>query len=319
VRESVSIPLSRGGELKGVLALPDPSTPEPLPGVIVLHEIFGEQPEILRVADRFAEHGYGALAPDLFSSGIRLACLTRAMVEMSRGGQGTICRAIEDSRSWLAARPEIDEQRLAVIGFCMGGGFALAFAATAPAGVRAAAVNYGAVPPKAQSLAGSCPIVASYGGRDRIMGSGAKRLRGHLERLGIEHDVKVYEQAGHSFMTDGHHPVGRIVFLPMRIGYEPRAPRMPGGACSTSSSASSPPRAPPLPPPPEGARLPEGRRPVRARHGSGRPPGPLHSRPRKAPSDHAPVGRVISRPTQTYANCGQTVLEDGQEICDNTT
>ena len=223
MRRAVSIPLSRGGELKGVLALPDPNSPAPLPGVIVLHEIFGEQPEMLEVADRFAARGYGALAPDLFSSGMRLACLTRAMVESSRGGEGTISRAIEDCRSWLAPRPEIDEQRLAVIGFCMGGGFALAFAATGPPGLRAAAVNYGAVPPKAEALAGSCPVVASYGGRDRVMGSGGERLRAHLEQLGIEHDVKVYEQAGHSFMTDGRHPVGRMVFLPMRIGYEPRA------------------------------------------------------------------------------------------------
>jgi len=223
VRTGVSIPLSHGGELKGVLALPAAESPQPLPGVIVLHEIFGEQPEILEVADRFAERGYGALAPDLFSSGIRLACLTRAMVESGRGGEGTISRAIEDSRSFLASRPEIDAERLAVIGFCLGGGFALTFAAGGPPGLRAAAVNYGAVPPKADALAGSCPIVASYGGRDRVMGSGAERLRRHLEQLGIEHDVKVYDQAGHSFMTNGHHPVGKMVFLPMRIGYEPRA------------------------------------------------------------------------------------------------
>jgi carboxymethylenebutenolidase len=223
VRKGVSIPLSRGGELKGVLALPDPSTPQPLPGVIVLHEAFGEQPEILEVADRFAEHGYGALAPDLFSFGIRLACLTRAMVESARGADGTISRAVEDCRSWLASRPEIDAERLAVIGFCMGGGFALTFAAGGPPGLRAAAVNYGAVPPDASKLAHSCPIVASYGGRDRVMGSGGERLRRHLEQLGIEHDVKVYGQAGHSFMTDGHHPVGKLLFLPMRIGYEPRA------------------------------------------------------------------------------------------------
>ena len=148
MRTGVSIPLSRGGELKGVLALPAAETPQPLPGVIVLHEIFGEQPEILEVADRFAARGYGALAPDLFSSGIRLACLTRALVGSSRGGQGSISHAIEDSRSWLAARPEIDAERLAVIGFCLGGGFALTFAAGGPPGVRAAAVNYGAVPPR---------------------------------------------------------------------------------------------------------------------------------------------------------------------------
>ena len=206
-----------------MLALPHADTPGPIPGVIVLHEIFGEQPEILAVADRFAERGYGALAPDLFSSGIRLACLARAMMEVGGRGNGTTAQAIEDCRAWLASREEIDGERLAVIGFCMGGGFALALAAAGPPGLRAASVNYGAVPSDAAALSRSCPIVASYGGRDRVMGSGGERLRRHLEQLGIEHDVKVYEQAGHAFMTDGHHPVGRLVFLPMHIGHEPRA------------------------------------------------------------------------------------------------
>jgi carboxymethylenebutenolidase len=219
----VKIPLGAGGELDGVLALPADGDGRGLPGVIVLHEIFGTQPEIVAVAERFAEQGYGALVPDLFSAGIRLACLTRAMVELGRGRGGKTLDAIESSRAWLAARPEIDEQRLAVIGFCMGGGFALAFAATGPPGLRAASVNYGQVPSKAASLSRCCPVVASYGARDRVMGKEAGRLERHMRDLGIEHDVKSYEQAGHSFMTDGDHPVGRMVFLPMRIGHEPRA------------------------------------------------------------------------------------------------
>ena len=219
----VKIPLAGGGELDGTLSLPGGQAVGQLPGVIVVHEIFGPQPEILEVAERFAAHGYGALAPDLFSAGLRVGCLTRALVELSRGGAGRTLDAIESSRAWLAARPEIDGQRMAVIGFCLGGGFALAFAASGPEGLRAASVNYGQVPRKAQALSRCCPIVASYGGRDRIMGKESGRLERHLEQLGIEHDVKSYPQVGHSFMTDGHHPVGRLVFLPMHIGYEPRA------------------------------------------------------------------------------------------------
>jgi carboxymethylenebutenolidase len=55
------------------------------------------------------------------------------------------------------------------------------------------------------------------------MGKEAARLERHLQELGIEHDVKSYERAGHSFMTDGDHPVGRLVFLPMHVGHEPQA------------------------------------------------------------------------------------------------
>jgi carboxymethylenebutenolidase len=219
----VAISLAGGGALGGVLALPAGSCDPPVPGVIVLHEVFGPAPDILDAADRFAEHGYAALTPDLFSAGTRLGCLARAMIESSRGRPGKITAAVEASRAWLAARSEIDAERLAIIGFCMGGGFALTYAAGSPPGLRAAAVNYGQVPADAERLRGVCPVVGSYGGRDRAMGAQGERLREHLVRLGVEHDIKTYPQAGHSFMTAGHHPIGRLVYLPLHLGYEPRA------------------------------------------------------------------------------------------------
>ena len=223
VRSEVTIAMPDGGELTGMLAMPSEPSDSPRPGVIVLHEIFGPQPEILDVADRFAERGYGALAPDLFSRGTRIGCLMRAMLESSRGRPGKTTATVEACRAWLAARPEIDADRLAVIGFCIGGGFALTYAAGAPAGLRAAAVNYGEVPSDAERLRSVCPVVASYGGRDLVRGKDGARLQEHLSGLGVEHDVKTYAGAGHSFMTNGHHPVGRLVFLPMRVGYDARA------------------------------------------------------------------------------------------------
>jgi carboxymethylenebutenolidase len=51
----------------------------------------------------------------------------------------------------------------------------------------------------------------------------AERLPRHLEILDIEHDVKVYDDAGHCFMTEGHHPIGKLVYLPMHLGYAPEA------------------------------------------------------------------------------------------------
>jgi carboxymethylenebutenolidase len=89
--------------------------------------------------------------------------------------------------------------------------------------VRAASINYGEVPSQAASLRRTCPIVASYGRRDMIMRRSEERLRSHLEELAIEHDVKLYDDAGHGFMTQGSHPIGRLVFLPMRLGYAPDA------------------------------------------------------------------------------------------------
>jgi len=191
-------PLSDGGTLACELFLPD--GPGPHPGVVVLHESFGLNDDIRRIASRFVQAGYAALAPNLFSHGSRIVCLARTMADVARGA---IDREIADvlaARDALAARSEVDGDRIAIAGFCLGGGFAL-IAGTKP-GFKAAAVNYGEVPRQRDKLDGACPVVGSFGERDRMYGTNmAERLERHLGELGVAHDVKVYDGAGHSFFS----------------------------------------------------------------------------------------------------------------------
>jgi len=70
-------------------------------------------------------------------------------------------------------------------------------------GYQASSVNYGGVPEDADSfLAGACPMVASYGARDRSQRHAAERLERALTANHVDHDVKEYPDAGHGFLND---------------------------------------------------------------------------------------------------------------------
>jgi carboxymethylenebutenolidase len=220
--ERLEVTASDGGTLSAELFMASGEGPHP--GVVVLHESFGLNDDIRRIARRFADAGYAALAPDLYSHGRRLVCLSRVMLDMVSGSVAREIADIHAARETLAARPEVDSGRIAVAGFCQGGGFALV-AGTQP-GFSAAAVNYGVVPGDRKHLDGLCPVVASYGGRDRVVGRRmAEQLEGHLSALGVPHDVKTYDGAGHSFFSqvDGWQGWLARVPTPMAVGYEEQA------------------------------------------------------------------------------------------------
>ena len=95
----------------------------------------------------------------------------------------------------------------------MGGGYALALAPGH--GYAACSTNYGGCPANAhRALAGACPVVGSYGGKDRSpMGrSAATRLERALATLGVDHDIKVYPDASHGFIND-HDPADMTPLL----------------------------------------------------------------------------------------------------------
>ena len=211
VPNAVSVP-----QLDAHLAVP-PVGEGPWPGVVVLHEVFGLTDDVRQQADRLASAGYLALAPDLFTAGGPRCLVSTFRALLS--GDGPALGDIEAARAALAARPDCTG-KVAVIGFCMGGGFAL-LAATR--GFDASAPNYGQIPADAEEvLRGACPVVASYGRRDVALRGAADRLEGVLTGLGVPHDVKEYPDAGHSFLN--RHNAGPFSVLEKVAGFNYHQP-----------------------------------------------------------------------------------------------
>ena len=140
---------------------------------MLVHEIFGLDDEMKRHADRLAAMGYLVLAPDLLARGRRVVCLAQTMTAL-RKGQGQAFDDLEAAREALLADPACTGS-VGVIGFCLGGGFALVLAGRP--GWDAVAANYGALPQDLAALDGACPVVASYGGRDRYLRGAAVDAR----------------------------------------------------------------------------------------------------------------------------------------------
>lgn len=127
-----------------------------------------------RQAQRLASAGYLVVMPDLFTDGGAVRCLVPTF-RAALSGQGRAFRDIEAARTRLAQDPDCTG-RIGIIGFCMGGAFALL--AVSDGEFDAASVNYGR-PPKDldAALDGSCPVVASYGARDRTLRGAAPEWR----------------------------------------------------------------------------------------------------------------------------------------------
>jgi carboxymethylenebutenolidase len=94
----------------------------------------------------------------------------------------------------------VDANRLGAIGFCMGGGFAIAWACTDQR-LKAIAPFYGSNPRPLSAVSRLCPVVGSYPDRDFTTAQGQK-LDSALDQYNIPHDIKIYANSKHSFFND---------------------------------------------------------------------------------------------------------------------
>ncbi len=181
--------------------LVQPEGDGPFPAVVVIHEIVGLNDNIKDIARRFTSEGYIALAVDLFAGRNRAVCMFRFMSQMMlKPLNNTSIENLKDALTFLTEQPGVDAERLGAIGFCMGGGFSIAWACSDNR-LKAIAPYYAANPRPLEAVARICPVIGSYPDKDFTTRAGQK-LDIELDRYAIPHDIKIYPNTRHSFFND---------------------------------------------------------------------------------------------------------------------
>ena len=172
--------------------------------VVVIHEIFGMSDWVQMEADELAAAGYIAIAPDLLS-GLNVTdpnAIGKAIRDLPPDQITGDLNAVADYVSKLPAA----NGKVAVAGFCWGGGQSFRFATNRPSLV-AAFVFYGTGPESPEAIAAiKAPVYGFYAGNDARIGATVPKTQELMKAAGKAYDVVTYEGAGHGFMRAGDAP-----------------------------------------------------------------------------------------------------------------
>jgi carboxymethylenebutenolidase len=190
-----------------------PEVKEKAPAVVVIHEIFGLTDWVRGVADQLAEAGYIAITPDLLSGAgpkgggtdsFKGEEVRKAIMSLPPDQVTADLNACVEYASKLPAC----NGKVALGGFCWGGGQAFRFATTNKA-IKAAFVFYGTGPDKADDIGRIvAPVYGFYGGNDARVNATIPTSTELMKKAGKTYDPVTYEGAGHGFMRAGEDPAG---------------------------------------------------------------------------------------------------------------
>lgn len=185
-----------------------PAGTERCPGIVVIQHAPGVDTFLHAMANRLAEAGYIAVAPDLYH---RFDPTLEGMERFKLLRDRQIEADVNGTVDYMRAHPRIDRELLGITGFCMGGRVVYLMAAANPH-FKAAVAYYGGnimVPwgegvaaPFARSSEISCPLMFHFGADDTNPSpKDMQTLDNELNRLGKPHEFHSYPGAGHAFMN----------------------------------------------------------------------------------------------------------------------
>jgi carboxymethylenebutenolidase len=192
---------SGGTEISAYLARP--AGPAAGPAVMVCHENRGLTAHIQDVARRFAQAGYSALAPDLLSREGGTAGMDPDAVPgaLTRAGAQRHVADFAAAFDYLASQDFVDAGRIAMNGYCFGGGMTWQ-SATELGGLAATAAFYGPAPDLNKVPAIRAAVFGVYAERDQRITGAMPALKEALAANNITHQMKVYPSVDHAFHND---------------------------------------------------------------------------------------------------------------------
>jgi carboxymethylenebutenolidase len=172
-------------------------------GVLVIHENKGLNDWVRSVAGRFAGAGYSALAIDLLSeeggTG-HFADPAQATAALSAVNPDRFIADLNSGISELQMR--VPGRKIAVVGFCFGGGLVWELLASGVPDLSAAVPFYGPLPDNPDFAASKAAVLALYGALDTRVTSSEAAAKAALDRADLINDIVVEPNADHAFFND---------------------------------------------------------------------------------------------------------------------
>jgi carboxymethylenebutenolidase len=185
-----------------------PERPDPAPGVIVIHEIFGLTDWVRTVVDDFAARGYVAIAPDLLSRRGGTPDPDAARRLISELPQDSLWVDLDATFDYLGSRAAVRDAAIGVIGFCWGGRRAFGYAGENPR-LRAAVVCYGSTPRREYLSRIAAPVLGVYAENDARINEELPPTAAAMQELDKRYQYTIYPGTGHGFLRRGE-PVGQV-------------------------------------------------------------------------------------------------------------
>ncbi len=190
-----------GVTLRAYLARPAGTGPHP--ALVMVHEFFGLNEDVVKKADVLAREGYVVLAVDAYRNQTT-ALVPRAIWLVVSTPQDRIAQDIDAGFAYLARLEGVDPQRVGAVGFCFGGTQVMKMSARNP-DLAAAVIYYGSGPfsrPDQLGVMGARgPVLGIYGEQDTsIPVSEVRAFEQAMQARGVRHQVTIYPGVGHAFV-----------------------------------------------------------------------------------------------------------------------